>query len=528
MAIDWGSYEANSGRGMRVGVEAIAGAVSHGSDHVNITINYYTQNSGNGWNGRNDAQTLNLSLDYVGSINYTNNEGLGIQLRGTRTDVHNYSTNSYGSSPGNRSYKALAGGCDNGITPGATTTVAIPARPFAAPDPAWFQSANYVNDSQIRVQWLNQNSAGQPYDGIYVYRSANGGASYQGPFGVAGPFPNGGISAFTDSVGPNQRWLYLIRAFNSVGSADAITNTQWTSPGIPGAPTRTVSGTVDQVITWTNSCSYPEYQTEVWRSVDGTWSNWRTVAAGVTTTTDAGTDPTKKYKYRLRTKNTEASALYSEFTAETTETSGTVTAPAAPTGLVPNSVTLKYDPTGPIIFSWVYNPTDGYPQSKYEIQYREVGGSTWTSLGQVTSTGQQATVPAGTFLESKSYEWQVRTWAVSATAGAWSATATFNTTDPIPVRYPLYLNTTTGQVEADSTGAGPGGGGAAYFYEQTFSVATDHISVTHNKNTKGLDLEFWDNTGVQRFGDVTKPDANTIVVDFAHPMTGTLYVFGAV
>ena len=136
---------------------------------------------------------------------------------------------------------------------------------------------------------------------------------------------------------------------------------------------------MDQVIAWTNSCSYPEYQTEVWRCVDGVWSNWRTVAAGVTSTTDTGTDPTRKYKYRVRSSNTSTS-LYSAFTAETTETTGVVSAPAAPTGLSPDSVSLKYDATIATVFRWTHNPTDGYPQSKYEIQYREAGTTPWISL----------------------------------------------------------------------------------------------------------------------------------------------------
>jgi hypothetical protein len=523
VAIDWGSYEANSGRGIRVGVEVIMGSVSHTSDHVNITINYYTQNSGGGWSGRNDAQTLNLSLDYVGSINYTNNEGLGIQLRGTRSDVHNYGANSYGSSPGTRSYKALVSGADNGVTPGATSSAAIPARPFAAPAAVIWPSANYINDGQINVQWLNDSTSGEPYDGIQLWASSNGGSSYGLVTTVTNILPSNQTTVVGHTgLSPNQKWVYLIRPYNSVGHVDTVTNYQWTSPGIPANPTRTVSGTVDQVISWTNSCSYPEYQTEVWRSVDGVWSNWRTVAAGVTTTTDVGTDPTKKYKYRLRAANTSTASLYSAYTAETTETAGVTSPPAAPTGLTPNSVTLLYDPTIATIFSWTYNSTDGYPQSKYEIQYREVGGSTWTSLGQVTSTGQQSTVPANTFVYSKSYEWQVRTWGVSATAGAWSATATFNTMDPTPIRYPLYLNTSTGQVEADSTGAGPGTTPGGLIL--SFGAASTTWLGTHNLNQTPVDVTLMDTGGNQIGGDVSYPSPNQVQAHFVIPIAGSMLI----
>jgi hypothetical protein len=67
---------------------------------------------------------------------------------------------------------------------------------------------------------------------------------------------------------------------------------------------------------------------------------------------------------------------------------------------------------------------------------------------------------------------------------------------------------------------------SGYCFEQQITVGTAHLSHTHNQNTKCLDLEFRDNGGVQRFGDVTKPDYNTIAVDFAYPLTGTLYVYG--
>jgi hypothetical protein len=522
MAIEWGPYESNSGRGIRVGIEVTIGSVSHGSDHVDFTIDYYTQNSGGGFNGRNDAESLNLSLDYVGTINFTNNEGLGIQKRGTRTDTHNYSDNSYGTSPGTRSYKALLQGADNGVTPGVTTTITMPARPYAAPAPVWFQSANYVNDSQIRVQWLNQNTSGEPYNGIYVYWSSTGGGGWQGPAGVAGPYTAGQISAYAHSTAANQRWVYLIRAVNSVGQADAITNTEWTSPGIPTTPTRTVVGTVDQKIDWTNTCSYPEYQTEVWRSLDGTYTLLATKAAGVTTHTETGTDPTKKYKYKLRTKNTQNLSQYSAYTAETTETTGVTSAPAAPTGLTPNSVTTLYDPTTPIIFSWTYNPTDGYAQSKYEIQYREVGAGSWTSLGQVSSTSQQATVAANTFIYSKSYEWQVRTWGVSATAGAWSASATFNTQDPVPVRYPVYLNTTTGQLEADSTGAGPGTTPGGLIL--TFGSASTTWLGVHNMGQTPVDVTLMDSGGNVIGGDISYPSTNQVQASFQIAVSGSMLI----
>src|SRR5262245_20393256 len=74
----------------------------------------------------------------------------------------------------------------------------------------------------------------------------------------------------------------------------------------------------------------------------------------------------------------------------------------------------------------------------------------------------------------------------------------------------------------------PGGGADCYCFEQQITVGSTHIVHVHNQNTNCLDLEFWDNTGVQRFGDVTKPDLNTIAVDFANPLTGKLLVYGCV
>jgi Collagen triple helix repeat (20 copies) len=71
------------------------------------------------------------------------------------------------------------------------------------------------------------------------------------------------------------------------------------------------------------------------------------------------------------------------------------------------------------------------------------------------------TIAPNTFLYSKSIEWQVQTWGVDANPSPFTASAVFVTMDPIPRKYPVLLDLTSGRLEASSTGTGGGGGATA-------------------------------------------------------------------
>jgi hypothetical protein len=99
---------------------------------------------------------------------------------------------------------------------------------------------------------------------------------------------------------------------------------------------------------------------------------------------------------------------------------------------------------------------------------------------------------------------------------------------PRAVKYPLVINLSSGRVEALSGGGAAGVGDAnVFYYEQNYTTATTTVGYNHGLGTKGLEIEFYDSGGVQRFGDVTKT-ADTITMTFYHPVTGLMIVYGAV
>jgi hypothetical protein len=144
------------------------------------------------------------------------------------------------------------------------------------------------------------------------------------------------------------------------------------------------------------------------------------------------------------------------------------------------------------------------------------------------TAAQTFTLAPDTYDYTKHIEWQVRTWGFNTSLPSPWAPASFWTMDEIPVKYPLVINLTTGRVEALSGGGAAGVGDAnVYYYEQNYTTGALTVGLTHGLDTKGLEIEFYDNTGEQRFGDVTKT-LSSITMTFAHPMTGLMIIYGAV
>lgn len=90
-------------------------------------------------------------------------------------------------------------------------------------------------------------------------------------------------------------------------------------------------------------------------------------------------------------------------------------------------------------FSWVFSDPDGADiQSAYNLRYRQVGTSEWTTT-QVSSSASQRVFAAATFVDGYDYEWQTKTadtpgvWGPYSTSGLFTAVTTPNVpsiTDP--------------------------------------------------------------------------------------------------
>ena len=262
-------------------------------------------------------------------------------------------------------------------------------------------------------------------------------------------------TSYTDTaVVPNRKYQYRIYARNSHGNAaGATTAVIYTAPAAPTAVTRTTVG-ADQKIDWVNNVAYDEYAVEVWHAVNGVWDaaalpGATSLAAGTTTFTHLAPVVGTRHSYRVIAKTTSGTVLYSAYSAETDSTAGTTIAPDAPTNLVPASPTVV-DYSAPLVFTWKHNPADGSAQTAYSLQHRVAGG-TWTVVPKTSSATSSHTLSPNPYSPSTSVEWQVQTWGSDTTLiGAMSAITTFTTSALVARRYPVYLDVSTGQLQADS------------------------------------------------------------------------------
>lgn len=459
MAIDWGAWEYSGGNGMRVGLEVSWTTPSNGSTGAIATVDIYTQNQYT----YGDDQTLSYGGSISGSTAFNNNDGGTAQLRATKTYNYSYISGSYGSSPGNKTFTATLSGAFNGVTPTNSLTSAIPARPIAAPDAPTNVSVARISDSSQKTTWTNNDSNAKPWDTIGVQRSVDGGT-----YSTVGA-PGGTATSYTDSsTDVNHRYRYQVRSGNSQGVTSYVLTSGyvWTTPSAPTitAALTPVAGPTGQRVFWTNTCGYPltsEFQTDItgWKNgvsvgVIGTVAGSaasqfdHTTANGVSayTTTD-------RWKYSVTHRTTSGTSLSSASSAFSNETPGTTTPPLVPLTPQPNGLTV--DPTLGIILSWVFNPGQvGDTQTKFDVQHRKVGGSTWTT--NTTTTGTNAyTIPAGTYAVNDVVEWQVRTYGSDPVPGPYTAVVSFTTALsvilPDPITWPARINSLTGAVEADTT-----------------------------------------------------------------------------
>ncbi len=78
-------------------------------------------------------------------------------------------------------------------------------------------------------------------------------------------------------------------------------------------------------------------------------------------------------------------------------------------------------------FRWAFSsPNLVDQQSAYMFDYRLIGAPSWTSTGWVSGVAQQAVVPAGTFTDGGSYEWQVNTKGILGKPGTRSGSGFFS------------------------------------------------------------------------------------------------------
>lgn len=474
MAISWGAWSGVD-RQIRLGIEVDwsagnGGAIVHTSAQAKATVSYWVEVRNGSFS---DEQTLNFGGWIDGQftkINYQSGAD-GPKKWETRSKTYDYGANEYGSSPGSRTFKVWMTGAGGGnINPDHSVTKNIPARPYDTPIAPTNVNSSRISDTSIKTTWTNKETAGEPWDRVRVQWDSAANGLWNGDVGT----PGGTSTSFTDSTNPypNGAIRYRVRSENSVGNSAWVEGDLiYTTPAAPTDLVRTGDNGADQVITWTNNASeYIDHLVIVERAADGgAFVDMASLPRDSTTWTDTGAaaSPATKYKYRARIQTVGGAqgTLFSDYSNESTETTGVSTPPNAPTNPSPANGTL-INPTQTRNFTWQHNSTDNSAQTAFQIQWRVIGEATWTVGGKTTSSTQAWTAPANTFPDNSKIEWQVRTWGAASTGGAdgtgasaWSALANFETVgDPNARRERqrvMRLDLETGRQETAPTGVLP-------------------------------------------------------------------------
>lgn len=176
--------------------------------------------------------------------------------------------------------------------------------------------------------------------------------------------------------------------------------------------------------------------------------------------------------------------------------------PNAPALGFPNGQTVAFDAVNRL--RWTFSDDQAWDsQSAYQVRYRVVGATDWTTLAKVTSTNQYADISSGTF-DANDFEYQVKTWDALGAEGPWSTSGFFTAaaspsgptitapTNGASIVTPLQTATWSVDVQdswqlrrvADD---GSGGAVEATVYYDTGQVDTDERSTALDFETNNRD-----------------------------------------
>jgi len=420
MAIVWGAAQADSTNAFRIGYELTMSpsTVSSGTSSVTLSVKlylgtkYYANDSGVDWS---------IGAGFSpgsGSKSFDHNSGTAwsssnVTLLATvsRSVNTSYSANVTGS------VLAWVTGL-SAIAGSASVSVSwnIPKRPTGTPAAPTGCSHSRTSDTQHTVTWSNTSptNAAAPYQNVQVERQTNDGS-------WARIATVGVVTSYTDKgTVANRKYRYRVRATNSAGASGYSTDSSfYTTPSAPSSVAAKKTTTGDIAVTWPDPTPY-NTGIQVWHASDGVWeSTPLATLSDVTSWTHASPSTSVTHTYKVKS-TTSTPSLASAFSPQS-NTVQLLAPPLAPTNLSPSSSAV--DAVNPVVLSWQHNTADTTDQTAFEVQHRTSGGA-WATTGKVTSGVQSWTLPASTYSNGSTLEWQVRTWGDHVDPSPWSALAT--------------------------------------------------------------------------------------------------------
>ena len=418
-----GSYvSVGSGQSVRaemvVTVSYPGGSLSSGDTYCTVSWTLkLRKNSGAGY--ANDTSTWSLTGDHAASGSKAWSLGgsgaVATIASGTDTVSLTYSTQSWD----------VTGSIDHAVLPGVPSVAVshpVPSRPVTAPAAITGLSAVRVSDSRVDLSWTRNATTSAPYDTIELRRVEH----TTGNDAIIAILPGSATSYVDSTTRDNRFYEYLCRPRNAAGTV-AFTSpvAVRTTPSIPGTPTVVKMATGDITVRLPGVFSPAATHWDVQHVEDGVDVSTPLVSGvpvSTTSWTHTAPDPAKTHAYRVRmAADGPVGSGWDYLTSAWSARSATVqlqAPPSAPTDVAPDVA----DATGVVPVSWQHNPVDSSLQSAYEVQWRLVGGSSWTSTGKVSSSVSQHDFAAATWTNGDDVEVQVRTWGADPSASAWSVT----------------------------------------------------------------------------------------------------------
>ena len=218
------------------------------------------------------------------------------------------------------------------------------------------------------------------------------------------------------TAGADNYWQYRVKGVHNGTTYTSAWKKGHTLPASP-APLTPVRSTGQVSMTWTNKSASGYIAYRVYKGA----TLLTTTAANASSYTDAAAANTGALTYTLYAYILGGIDLEARSgTAGWVPLSVTLPAPAKanPPTLTPSATALNLATTA-LVINVAHNPVDYTAQTSGNVRYRQVGGSTWTTVS--LGTGTSITVPAGTLTNGLDYEFQGQTAGMAGGLSDWSA-----------------------------------------------------------------------------------------------------------
>lgn len=340
-----------------------------------------------------------------------------------------------GMTPGTKSWSVtvtMSSGIGSATISGTFT---VDPNPPAAPTIGAVTSAS---DTSQTVNWTRNATTAAPVGLQHLQRrtfGASGWGAWASIASISAVYTTDGTHSRVDkSTVANRAYQYRVKSSNSKGSAySAASAVVYTTPGTPSALSAVKTSGGGVRLTVAQTVVHSSYETTLQYSVNGgsTWSALTTLASGATSYTWASPPAGETVVFRARVVNDVSSGVGDDRTSgwRTSNSVPLAAPPSPPSQLAPNGVAVDAG-ENTVVLKWKHNSADTSEQEAYEINYRQVGSSTWTATPKIFSSAQERTTNPATFPNGASYEWRIRTWGAHPDPSNWSATATFTCSTP--------------------------------------------------------------------------------------------------